>query len=80
MEIVLCGEGGVGKTTIAAYLADIYANKGKNVILVDADSTQGLALFFGKSVVRNLRLPVIGNIKPMGSAVCVQSHHCFLKN
>lgn len=48
MKIMVMGKGGSGKSTIAALLAKAYANKGKKVLLVDADESNfGLGLFLG---------------------------------
>lgn len=43
MKIAVTGKGGVGKTTIAALLAQAYANCGKQVFAVDADPSPCLA-------------------------------------
>ena len=37
MKIAVTGKGGVGKTTITAVLARLYAEEGKNVFAVDVD-------------------------------------------
>ncbi len=42
-KIAISGKGGVGKTTLAALIAHIYAGKGRDVIAVDADPAGGLA-------------------------------------
>lgn len=42
-KIAITGKGGVGKTTLAALLAHIYARQGRNVIAIDADPAGGLA-------------------------------------
>ncbi|HID88922.1 MAG TPA: carbon monoxide dehydrogenase [Anaerolineales bacterium] len=42
-KLAITGKGGVGKTTLAALLAHIYARRGRTVIAVDADPAGGLA-------------------------------------
>jgi len=43
MKIAVTGKGGVGKTTLAALLAQAYADNGKQVFAVDADPSPCLA-------------------------------------
>lgn len=43
MKIAISGKGGVGKTTLAALLAQIYADAGRAVLAVDADPSPCLA-------------------------------------
>ncbi len=43
MKIAISGKGGVGKTTVAALLAQAYAERGRNVLAVDADPSPCLA-------------------------------------
>jgi CO dehydrogenase maturation factor len=47
MKIAVAGKGGVGKTTVAAYLARLLAREGKNVLAVDADPSPSLASALG---------------------------------
>ena len=37
MKIAISGKGGVGKTTLSALLAQVYADQGRDVLAVDAD-------------------------------------------
>ena len=43
MKIAISGKGGVGKTTLSALLAQVYADTGRNVLAVDADPSPCLA-------------------------------------
>jgi CO dehydrogenase maturation factor len=43
MKIAISGKGGVGKTTLAALLAQAYADAGRNVLAADADPSPCLA-------------------------------------
>ncbi|MDA8169459.1 MAG: carbon monoxide dehydrogenase accessory protein CooC [Nitrospiraceae bacterium] len=47
MKIAVTGKGGVGKTTLSATLAHLYAGEGKKVLAVDADPDANLAGAFG---------------------------------
>jgi CO dehydrogenase maturation factor len=43
MKLAISGKGGVGKTTLAALLSQFYADKGRDVLAVDADPSPCLA-------------------------------------
>ena len=47
MKIAVSGKGGVGKTTLALFLAHYFAGRGKNVLLIDADPDANLASGLG---------------------------------
>jgi CO dehydrogenase maturation factor len=49
MKIAISGKGGVGKTTLAAVLARLYAEEGKTVLAVDVDPDANLGLALGFS-------------------------------
>jgi CO dehydrogenase maturation factor len=46
-KIAISGKGGVGKTTLSAIMAHIYAEQGRSVIAIDADPAGGLAEALG---------------------------------
>jgi len=49
MKIAISGKGGVGKTTLSALLAQVYADRGRDVLAVDADPSPCLAGALGFS-------------------------------
>ncbi|MDR2630272.1 MAG: AAA family ATPase [Spirochaetaceae bacterium] len=49
MKIAITGKGGVGKTTLAAILARLYAAEGRTVLAVDVDPDANLGLALGFS-------------------------------
>ena len=57
MKIAVAGKGGVGKTTVAAMLARLYARQGSRVIAIDADPATSLASALG--VPRNGRDSIV---------------------
>jgi len=46
-KLAITGKGGVGKTTLTALLAHIYANEGTKVLVIDADPDANLASALG---------------------------------
>jgi CO dehydrogenase maturation factor len=56
MKIAITGKGGVGKTTVAALLAALYAADGRPVLAVDVDpdANLGLALGFSAEQMRDV--------------------------
>lgn len=46
-KIAITGKGGVGKTTLAALLAHVYAEEGQTVLAIDADPAASLAYALG---------------------------------
>jgi CO dehydrogenase maturation factor len=49
LKIAITGKGGVGKTTVAAVLARLYAAEGRRVLAVDVDPDANLGLALGMS-------------------------------
>lgn len=49
MKIAISGKGGVGKTTLSALLARLYASEGRPVLAIDADPDANLASAVGFS-------------------------------
>lgn len=47
MKLAVTGKGGVGKTTLSAGLATLFASEGKHVVAIDADPDTNLALALG---------------------------------
>lgn len=56
MKIAVTGKGGVGKTTVAAILARLYAQEGRSVLAadVDPDANLGLALGFSEEELNSI--------------------------
>ncbi len=47
VKIAISGKGGVGKTTLTAFLAVQYSKEGKKVLAVDADPASSLPVALG---------------------------------
>src|SRR5512136_879460 len=61
-KIAITGKGGVGKTTLTALLAQVYARRGKDVIAIDADPAGNLGLAFGLSAAMDADLKPIAEM------------------
>lgn len=49
MKTAICGKGGVGKSTLSAFLVNVLAGRGRRVLAVDADPSPHLARLLGFS-------------------------------
>ena len=54
MKLAVTGKGGVGKTTVVAGLARVFAERGQKVLAIDADPASNLALALGFSADQRL--------------------------
>jgi CO dehydrogenase maturation factor len=65
LKIAITGKGGVGKTTLAAGLARLYADTGWSVLAVDADPDSNLAASLGISEERMAGVVPIADMKEL---------------
>ena len=65
MKIAISGKGGVGKTTLAAILAHLYALEGKKVLAIDADPDANLAQALGFSEELQARIAPVSEMKEL---------------
>ena len=68
MKVGIVGKGGVGKTTVAALLAEAYGDMGRRVLAIDTDSNPNLGISLGLSVEEAEAVPVIPRSLVIGSA------------
>jgi CO dehydrogenase maturation factor len=59
MKLGIVGKGGVGKTTISALLAQVYAERGQRVLAIDTDSNPNLAVSLGLSAQQADDVPLL---------------------
>jgi CO dehydrogenase maturation factor len=65
MKIAVTGKGGVGKTTVAAGLARLFAREGRHVIAIDADPDANLASALGIDPAVAARIVPISHMKEL---------------
>jgi CO dehydrogenase maturation factor len=68
VKVGIVGKGGVGKTTIAALLAEAYGDMGRRVLAIDTDSNPNLGISLGLSLEEAEAVPVIPRSLVIGSA------------
>ncbi len=59
MKLGVVGKGGVGKTTVAALIADAYRRRGRRVLAIDTDSNPNLGLSLGLDLQQTESVPVL---------------------
>ncbi|MCL5959376.1 MAG: carbon monoxide dehydrogenase accessory protein CooC [Chloroflexi bacterium] len=65
MKLAITGKGGVGKTTLAALLARLYASEGRPVLAIDADPDANLASALGFAPGEADRIEPIAKMKEL---------------
>jgi CO dehydrogenase maturation factor len=64
-KIAVTGKGGVGKTTLTALLSYVYAQRGQDVIAIDADPAGNLGLAFGLPANLDAKLQPIAEMEDL---------------
>jgi CO dehydrogenase maturation factor len=64
-KIAITGKGGVGKTTLTSLLSHVYAQRGQDVIAIDADPAGNLGLAFGLTAELNAGLQPIAEMEEL---------------
>lgn len=64
-KIAITGKGGVGKTTLTSLLAYVYAQRGQDVIAIDADPAGNLGLAFGLTAALDAELKPIAEMESL---------------
>lgn len=67
MKVGVVGKGGVGKTTVAALLAQTYASRGERVLAIDTDSSPNLGPSLGLSLEEADAMPALPRSVLVGS-------------
>lgn len=65
MKLAITGKGGVGKTTLAALLSQVYADAGRQVLAVDADPSPCLAGALGFPAEKRTQLHPISEMEAL---------------
>jgi CO dehydrogenase maturation factor len=67
MKLGVVGKGGVGKTTISALLAQVYASRGQRVLAIDTDSNPNLAISLGLDPAQADDVPLLPRAMVVGT-------------
>lgn len=65
MKLAITGKGGVGKTTLAALLAHLFAEAGYSVVAIDADPNANLGLALGSSLEEMAKITPIAELEDL---------------
>lgn len=80
MKIAVTGKGGVGKTTLSAVLARLYAEEGKKVLCADVDPDANLGLALGFSEEELSHITPISEMKELiRERTCADEFEKFFK-
>ena len=64
-KLAITGKGGVGKTTLAALLAHVFAERGHQVLAIDADPATGLAAACGVPPAEAEAIPPVADMEEL---------------
>lgn len=65
LKLAVTGKGGVGKTTLSALLAHVFAERGQKVLAIDADPATGLAAACGVPLERAAAITPVADMEDL---------------